>query len=130
MNSKVLSSAILGIDAYVVEVECHLTGSRIPRFVTVGFPEGAVKESKERVTAAIRNSGFKIPSKPITINLAPADIRKEGSAFDLPIAIGLLVATGHVMPGLPRKPVINGRTGFVRHITADPWSTAHYCLCL
>ena len=98
MNSKVLSSAILGIDAYVVEVECHLTGARIPRFVTVGLPEGAVKESKERVTAAIRNSGFKIPGKHITINLAPADIRKEGSAFDLPIAIGLLAATGHVMP--------------------------------
>jgi len=98
MNSKVLSSAILGIDAYVVEVECHLTGARIPRFVTVGLPEGAVKESKERVTAAIRNSGFKIPAKHITINLAPADIRKEGSAFDLPITIGLLAATGHVMP--------------------------------
>ena len=98
MNSKVLSSAILGIDAYVVAVECYLTGARIPRFITVGLPEGAVKESKERVTAAIRNSGFKIPGKHITINLAPADIRKEGSAFDLPIAIGLLAATGHVMP--------------------------------
>ena len=79
------------------------TGARIPRFVTVVLPEGAVKESKEWVTAAIRNSGFKIPGKHITINLAPADIRKEGSTFNLPIAIGLLAATGHIMePGTPR----------------------------
>ena len=96
MNSKIISSAILGIDAYVVEVECHITGSRLPKFVTVGLPEGAVKESKERVTAAIQNSGFKLPGKHITVNLAPADIRKEGSAFVLPIAIGLLAATDEV----------------------------------
>ena len=96
MNSKVLSSAILGIDAYVVEVECHITGSKLPKFITVGLPEGAVKESKERVSAAIQNSGYKLPGKHITINLAPADIRKEGSAFDLPIAVGLLSAMGEV----------------------------------
>ncbi|MBT3180769.1 MAG: YifB family Mg chelatase-like AAA ATPase [Candidatus Marinimicrobia bacterium] len=96
MNSKVLSSAILGIDAYIVEVECHMTGARLPKFVTVGLPEGAVKESKERVKAAIRNSGYKLPGKRITINLAPADIRKEGSTFDLPIAVGLLAAMGIV----------------------------------
>lgn len=96
MLSKVLSSAILGIDAYIVEVECHLTGSKLPKFVTVGLPEGAVRESKERVMAAIKNSGYAFPMKHITVNLAPADIRKEGSAFDLPIAIGLLAATGDV----------------------------------
>ena len=61
LNSKVLSNAILGIDAYIVEVECHITGSKLPNFITVGLPEGAVKESKERVTAAIQNSGFRIP---------------------------------------------------------------------
>ena len=70
--------------------------SKLPKFVTVGLPEGAVKESKERVTAAIQNSVFKLPGKHITVNLAPADIRKEGSAFDLPIAIGLLAATDEV----------------------------------
>ena len=96
MLGRVLSSAILGIDTYVVEVEAHLSGAKLPKFVTVGLPEGAVKESKERVTAAIRNSGFHFPLKHITINLAPADIRKEGSSFDLPIAIGILVATGVV----------------------------------
>jgi len=65
LNSKVLSSAILGIDAYVVEVECHITGSKLPKFITVGLPEGAVKESKERVSAAIQNSGYKLPGKHI-----------------------------------------------------------------
>ncbi|MFQ6612742.1 MAG: YifB family Mg chelatase-like AAA ATPase [Fidelibacterota bacterium] len=96
MVARVLSSAILGIDAYVVEVEAHLSGAQLPRFVTVGLPEGAVKESKERVMAAIKNSGFKFPIKHVTVNLAPADIRKEGSAFDLPIAVGILAAMGVV----------------------------------
>ncbi|MFQ6606528.1 MAG: YifB family Mg chelatase-like AAA ATPase [Fidelibacterota bacterium] len=96
MLAKVLSSAILGIDAYIVEVEAHVTGSQLPHFATVGLPEGAVKESKERVMAAIRNSGYPFPYKYITVNLAPADIKKEGSAFDLPIAVGILAATGIV----------------------------------
>lgn len=96
MVSKVLSSAVLGIDAYIVEVEANLSGAQLPKFITVGLPEGAVKESKERVTAAIRNSDFYLPHKHITINLAPADIRKEGSAFDLPIAAGILAATGAI----------------------------------
>ena len=98
MFAKALSSAVLGIDAYIVEVEAHLTGSQLPRFLTVGLPECAVKGSKKRVTAAIKNSGYKFPLKHVTINLAPADIRKEGSAFDLPIAIGILAATGEVKP--------------------------------
>ncbi|NOZ04485.1 MAG: YifB family Mg chelatase-like AAA ATPase [FCB group bacterium] len=96
MLAKVLSSAILGIDAYIVEVEAHLSGAKLARFMTVGLPEGAVKESKERVKAAIKNSGYRFPYKYITVNLAPADIRKEGSAFDLPIAIGILAAMGVV----------------------------------
>ncbi|HDY76225.1 MAG TPA: ATP-binding protein, partial [Candidatus Marinimicrobia bacterium] len=96
MLSKVLSSAILGIDAYIVEVEAHLTGAKLPQFRTVGLAEGAVKESKERVRAAIKNTGYTFPHKHVTINLAPADIRKEGSAFDLPIAVGILAAIGEV----------------------------------
>ncbi len=96
MTAKVLSSAILGIDAYVVDVEASLSGAKLPRFITVGLPEGAVKESKERVTAAIKNSGFRFPIKHVTVNLAPADIRKEGSAFDLPIAIGILATMWNV----------------------------------
>ena len=81
MFGKVLSSAVLGIDAYTVEVEAHLENTTPAKFFTVGLAEGAVKESKERVLAAMKNSGFRIPSKRITVNLAPADIRKEGSAF-------------------------------------------------
>jgi magnesium chelatase family protein len=96
MLAKVLSSAVLGIDAYTVEVEADIT-QMLPSFATVGLPDGAVKESKERVMSAIKNSDFIFPSKKITINLAPADVRKEGSAFDLPIAMGILSATGQIL---------------------------------
>jgi magnesium chelatase family protein len=92
--SLVKSAAVLGIDAYVLNVECHLQGGTLPKFITVGLPEGAVKESKERVLAAIKNLGYKIPGNKIVINLAPADIKKDGSALDLPIAIGILQASG------------------------------------
>ena len=96
MLSKVISSATIGVDAYAVEVEADIQ-QQLPAFVTVGLPEGAVRESKERVTAAIKNSDFLFPAKRVTINLAPADIRKEGAAFDLPIAIGILAATGQIL---------------------------------
>ncbi len=92
MLSRVLSSAVFGIDAYVVEVECDIAQG-LPTFATVGLPEGAVKESKDRVKAAIKNSGYEFPSRRITVNLAPADVKKEGAAFDLPIGIGILAAT-------------------------------------
>jgi magnesium chelatase family protein len=92
MLSKVYSSSTYGIDAFLVEVETHCE-KQIPSFTIVGLPDSAVKESRERVTAAIKNSGFEFPLKKITVNLAPADIKKEGSAFDLPIAIGLLASS-------------------------------------
>lgn len=95
--SKVLSSAVIGIDAYLVEVEVDISQG-LPSFTTVGLPEAAVKESKERVKAAINNSGFLFPDDRITVNLAPADIKKEGTGFDLPMALGILAATG-VFPG-------------------------------
>jgi magnesium chelatase family protein len=91
--AKILSSAVLGIDAYQVEVEVDIS-SGLPVFTTVGLPEAAVKESKERVKAAINNSGYIFPDDRITVNLAPADIKKEGTGFDLPIALGILSATG------------------------------------
>lgn len=106
--SIVKSAAVLGIDAYIVNVECNLLRAQIPQYVTVGLPEGAVKESKERVLSAIKNNGFIIPSNKIVINLAPADIKKEGSAYDLPIAIGLLAASGHVIKDNLHKYVILG----------------------
>jgi magnesium chelatase family protein len=91
--AKVLSSAVLGIDAYRVEVEVDIKDG-LPTFTTVGLPEASVKESKERVKSAISNSGYRFPDDRITVNLAPADIKKEGTGFDLPIALGILAATG------------------------------------
>ena len=95
MLATVISSAVLGIDAYIVKVEVDVAGG-LPAFNTVGLPDSAIKESRDRVTAAIKNSGFYFPSNRITANLAPADIRKTGSAFDLPIAIGVMAATNQV----------------------------------
>lgn len=99
MLSKIYSSATVGIDAYIIEVETHCE-MQIPGFIIVGLPDNAVKESRERVIAAIKNSDLEFPAKKITVNLAPADIKKEGSAFDLPIAIGLLAATEKVNTNL------------------------------
>ncbi len=95
MLAKILSSALVGIEAYIVEVEIDIAKG-LPSFTTVGLAEGAVRESKERVKAAVKNSGYHFPSDRITVNLAPADIKKEGTAFDLPIALAILVATGLV----------------------------------
>jgi magnesium chelatase family protein len=93
--SKVLSSAVIGIDAYLVEVEVDIA-SGLPCFTTVGLPETAVKESRERVKAAIQNSGYRFPDDRITVNLAPAHIKKDGTGFDLPMAVGILAATRHI----------------------------------
>ncbi len=93
--ARVRSAAVLGIDAYPVDVEIDLANG-LPSFSTVGLPHGAVKEGRERVTAALANSGFELPLRRITTNLAPADIPKAGTGFDLAIAVGILVASGQV----------------------------------
>lgn len=98
MLSKILSATLIGIDAHVVDVEVDITNKGLPHFSTVGLPDAAVKESKDRVRTALKNTGFNFPLKQITINLAPADIRKEGSSFDLPIAIGIAVAEEIINP--------------------------------
>src|SRR4051795_4338111 len=95
MLARIRSAAVLGIDAYLVDVEVDITNG-LPSFSTVGLPNGAVKEGRERVCAALANAGFSFPLRRITVNLAPADIRKDGSAFDLPIALGILVASGQL----------------------------------
>ncbi|WP_462137202.1 YifB family Mg chelatase-like AAA ATPase [Candidatus Mycalebacterium sp.] len=102
MTSNIQSCAVLGVDGYVVEVEVDMSAG-LPVFTTVGLPEGAVRESKERVRSAIKNSGFKIPPRRITVNLAPANIRKEGSSFDLPISVGILASAGLIVPGVKLK---------------------------
>ncbi len=95
MIAKIDSSVVHGIDAFPVEVEVQVTSGDI-RIVVVGLPDTAVKESKDRVTAALTSSGFRIPIGRSVINLAPADVRKEGPYFDLPIAIGMLSASGQI----------------------------------
>src|SRR3989440_6502467 len=107
MLAHVLSSAVLGIDAYQVTVEVDISTS-VPMWNLVGLPDAAVQESRERVRSAIRNSGFEFPQKRITINLAPADVRKEGPSFDLPIAIGILVASGQISGAILHETVIVG----------------------
>ena len=95
MLSRILSATVVGIDALPVEVEVD-SSRGLPSVTTVGLPDNAVKESRERVRAAIKNSGYSFPAGRLTINLAPADLKKEGSSFDLPIAMGILAADGVV----------------------------------
>ena len=95
--AKLRSRADVGLDAPAVSVEVHLSGG-LPSFAIVGLPEAAVRESRERVRSAILNSGFDFPPRRITVNLAPADLPKQGGRFDLPIALGILIATGQLTP--------------------------------
>src|SRR6185369_6087225 len=96
MLYKTLSAAVYGIDANLIEVEVDVSGiaQKEEQFCTVGLPDAAVRESRQRVTSALKNSGYDIPPTKITINLAPADLKKEGSGFDLPIAMGIIGAYG------------------------------------
>jgi magnesium chelatase family protein len=96
MLFKALSAAVFGIDAYIVEVEVDVSAGS-GDFLTVGLPDAAVKESKERIRSAIKNCGLDFPFQKITVNLAPADIKKEGSSFDLPMAIGILGTNGTIL---------------------------------
>ncbi|MDW7971724.1 MAG: YifB family Mg chelatase-like AAA ATPase [Thermodesulfovibrio sp.] len=96
MLAKVQSAHLIGIEPYAIDVEVDISQRGLPHFNIVGLPDTAVKESRDRIKAAIKNTGFPFPIKQITVNLAPADIKKEGSSFDLPIAIGILSAEGHI----------------------------------
>ncbi len=97
MIVKITSSAILGIESWPVDVEVDISRG-LPQFFTVGLPDVSVKESKDRIKAAIQNSGYTFPGNRVTINLAPADIKKEGTGYDLPIAVGILAAQGIITP--------------------------------
>jgi magnesium chelatase family protein len=97
MLAKVFSSAVVGLDAVPIEVEVDISSQGLPSFTIVGLPDKAVEEAKERVRSAIRNSGADFPAKRITVNLAPADLPKEGPAYDLPIALGILLASEQIL---------------------------------
>jgi magnesium chelatase family protein len=112
MLSAIRSAAVEGIEAYDVTVEVDAAPG-LPHFAIVGLPAGAVKESRERVCAALVNSGFFLPPRRLTINLAPADIRKDGTGFDLPIALGVLASSGQIRRDAPqlRRSVFVGELG-------------------
>ncbi len=114
MHATVFSGTILGVDGFTVEVEVDLSRG-IPSFSIVGLPNTAVRESRERVTAAIKNSGLEFPLERITVNLAPADVKKEGAAFDLAIAMGIIIAAARKK--VPDDPAV---TGGARHNTRLP----------
>src|SRR5712691_1243614 len=95
MLARLRTAAIFGVDACQVHVEVDVSFG-MPRFTMVGLPDASVRESRDRVRSAIRNSGFDFPAHRITVNLAPADVRKAGASFDLPIALGILAAQGIV----------------------------------
>jgi Mg chelatase-related protein len=110
MLAAIRSAAVLGIDAYDVGVEVDVAPG-LPHWTIVGLPAGEVKESRERVSAALANSGFTLPSRRITVSLSPGDVRKAGTGFDLPIAIGLLVALGVVRTESVERLVLLGELG-------------------
>jgi len=119
MLARVFTCAVVGLDGVVVEVEVD-TSNGLPTIIIVGLPDAAVQESRERVQAAIKNSGLYFPRKRLTINLAPAAVRKEGPAYDLPIAVGILAATGQLPPDTLDNALIIGELsldGSVRHVS-------------
>ncbi|MBV5316183.1 MAG: YifB family Mg chelatase-like AAA ATPase [Desulfobulbaceae bacterium] len=107
MLSKVISCAVTGVDGLLIQVEVDLAQG-LPSFSTVGLPEGAVREAKDRVRAAIKNSGYDFPPRRITVNLAPAAVKKEGTGYDLPIALGILAAAGILQSDLLKQTAIAG----------------------
>jgi magnesium chelatase family protein len=117
--AKVLSAALVGLDAHLVEVEVDISGG-LPQFSVVGLPDVTVRESRDRVRAALKNTGFSFPVKRITVNLAPADLKKEGAGLDLAIAMGLLVAEGIVPAELIRDIVLVGELSLDGRIKAVP----------
>jgi magnesium chelatase family protein len=108
---KTRSAAVYGIDAHVIDVEVDMYAGSARDFTMVGMPDIAVRESRERIKSALINSGFGYPNKAVTINLAPANVRKEGAGFDLPMAIGILGAMGSL--------AVNGEHLFVGELSLD-----------
>src|SRR5262245_57836249 len=105
MLARLSAAAVCGVDAIPVSVEVDVSTGGLPGVTMVGLPDTTVRESRDRVRTAIRNSGFPFPSTRVTVSLAPADLRKVGAAFDLPIALGILAASG-VLPHREQKPFV------------------------
>lgn len=131
MLANITSGALLGIKGYMINVELDISQG-LPGFDIVGLPDSSVKESKERVRTAIKNSGYTMPAKRITVNLAPADIRKEGPAFDLPIAVGMLVCMNIIPAEKVEGVFVIGELsldGTVRHVNGILSMIYEACQC-
>jgi magnesium chelatase family protein len=118
MLARVHSCAVIGLDGVVVEVEVD-TGQGLPNIIIVGLPDAAVQESRERVLMAVKNAGLALPRKRVTVNLAPASVRKEGPSYDLPIALGVIIATEQLIPDDLEDCMVVGELsldGSVRHV--------------
>ena len=117
--ASVLSAAISGMEVCPVQVEADVS-SGLPCFTMVGFPSTQVKEAQDRVRTALKNNGISLPPKKVTVNLAPADLRKEGAGFDLPVAAAVLAASGFIEPQLLRNVMVVGElslNGEVRSVS-------------
>ena len=116
--AQIRSGALQGIDGMPVDVEVDI-GSGLPAFNIVGLPDAAVQEARERVRSAIRNAGFEFPLRRITVNLAPADVRKEGPIYDLPIAVAILIASGQIEDHFANTALIGELSldGRLRHVS-------------
>ncbi|MFQ5458513.1 MAG: magnesium chelatase domain-containing protein, partial [Myxococcota bacterium] len=110
MIARAHTAALVGVDATIGDVEVDIAGG-LPQLAIVGLAGGAVRESRDRVRAAIRNAGYPFPGTRVTVNLAPADLRKEGTGFDLPIAAAILAAGGTVKPDLLSRHLLLGELG-------------------
>ena len=114
MYCSVLSATVSGMEMIPVQVEADVSDG-MPQFTMVGYVSAQVKEAQDRVRTALKNMGISLPPKRITINLSPADVRKEGSRFDLPIAAGVLMTLGRIPPGSLRKTMVLGELGLDGH---------------
>ncbi|MCK4961106.1 MAG: magnesium chelatase, partial [Anaerolineales bacterium] len=118
MLAKIYAAAIVGLEGAIIEVEVD-TSRGLPSFTIVGLPDTAVQESRERVQAAVKNAGLIFPRQRVTVNLAPAALRKEGPAYDLPIALGVIAATEQILPEWLEGALVVGELsldGSVRHV--------------
>ena len=108
MLVKTFGSAVYGIEAITITIEVNISGGAKPFYLIVGLPDNAVRESMQRIEAALQTNNFRMPRQKIIVNMAPADIRKEGSAYDLPIAVGILAGSGQVVNENLDKYIIMG----------------------
>ena len=115
MYCSVLSATVSGMEMIPVQVEADVSDG-MPQFTMVGYVSAQVKEAQDRVRTALKNMGISLPPKRITINLSPADVRKEGSRFDLPIAAGVLMTLGRIPPRSLRKTMVLGELGLDGHV--------------